>query len=76
MGLRLLDSELPWMVGTERSKNRQGMLWTTGRPEQQAMSVNPQTREGFSRGFRLHVENVPPWAHCEPLVLSWCFEKL
>lgn len=33
VGLRLLDSELPWMVGTERSKNRQGMLWTTGRPE-------------------------------------------
>lgn len=33
MGLRLLDSELPWMVGTERSKSRQGMLWTTGRPE-------------------------------------------
>lgn len=33
VGLKLLHSELPWMVGRERSKNRQGMLWTTGRPE-------------------------------------------
>lgn len=31
--LKVLDSELPWMVSTKRSKNRQGMLWTTGRPE-------------------------------------------
>lgn len=64
--LRVLGSELPWMVSTKRSKNRQGMPWTTG---SLASHLSP---------FLFACRKCPLWAHFEHLVLSWwhCFEKL